>query len=157
MDAVLTQAQPLKGRATAHTSPAQPKHFAIPVGSGQRVSITRPIPVEATHDRTGHTATAVPFGIKVTRSNLREALLALQLHLEWAFVDFSLAPGEMLAQSDARALQAMAGYLALPGDDSHGLTLSDRVAFNSLPKEEKALILERQARLRPAEWDEDDG
>lgn len=151
MDAILAQVHPPKAL------PTSPLDFALPAGSGQRVEIIRLIPVEVTHDRSGHTATAVPFGIKVTRANLRDALLALQLHVEWTFVDFSVADGDALTAEDKKTLERLAGYLAMPSNLSAALTLHDHGQFHALPSEEKKMILERQARLFPPDMDEGDG
>lgn len=141
-------------RRLRNNSNASPISFAIPPGPGWKVEVVTPIQVQLKAESDGFVATAPLAPFRVRRETHREALLAFQEHLEWAFIDLSAADDEKLASNDRTLLGKLLEYLRLPGEGCAPLGLPDRRAFLAYPEEERRLVLDRHARLFPPATEE---
>lgn len=128
---------------------APPISFAIPTGSGWKLEIVAPLPVAVKAAGEGYAATTHLAAFRIVRRTQREALLALQEHLEWAFIDLSAIPGEELGEADRALLNSLSRYLRLPQQGCGSLGIAERQAFLSYPEEERQVVLDRHSRLFP--------
>ena len=135
---------------------AHPRSFAIPKGRGWKVEVINLIAVDLCAEDGVFIAKAPRFGLAPSRPMARQALLALQMHIEWAFLDLSQAPGGQLTQEDKLLLAKLSKHLQLPEGGAEPLTLEDRRTFLAFPDGERQMVLERQARLVSPELQEED-